>query len=81
MRFNRCLVPNSICGPSRACVLTGKYNHINGLYNNEGGLVFDGSQTTFPKLLQGAGYSTAIIIPASDFQRKHRETGPIAWVL
>src|SRR5947207_7658845 len=34
MRFDRCVVPNSICGPSRATVLTGKYNHINGFVNN-----------------------------------------------
>src|SRR3974390_112083 len=34
MRFDRCLVTNSICGPSRACVLTGKYSHVNGFYNN-----------------------------------------------
>ena len=34
MRFDRCLVPNSICGPSRATVLTGKYSHLNGFYNN-----------------------------------------------
>ena len=34
MRFDRCLVPNSICGPSRATVLTGKYSHRNGFYNN-----------------------------------------------
>src|SRR6266851_2108769 len=34
VRFNRCLVPNSICGPSRATVLTGTYNHINGYPNN-----------------------------------------------
>ena len=33
MRFDRCLVTNSICGPSRACVLTGKYSHANGFYN------------------------------------------------
>ena len=61
MRFNRCLVPNSICGPSRATVLTGKYNHKNGFYNNEGGIRFDGSQMTFPKLLQTAGYQTAVV--------------------
>ncbi|HEV8060594.1 MAG TPA: sulfatase-like hydrolase/transferase, partial [Gemmataceae bacterium] len=34
MRFDRCLVPNSICGPSRATVLTGKYSHLNGFFNN-----------------------------------------------
>jgi hypothetical protein len=33
MRFNRCLVPNSICGPSRATILTGTYSHLNGFYN------------------------------------------------
>ncbi len=60
MRLDRCLVPNSICGPSRATVLTGKYSHRNGFYNNSNSR-FDGSQTTFPKLLQQAGYQTAII--------------------
>ena len=60
MRFNRCVVPNSICGPSRATVLTGKYNHINGFYNNTNSK-FDGSQPTYPKMLQAAGYQTAVI--------------------
>ncbi len=59
MRFDRCLVPNSICGPSRAVILTGKYSHLNGFYRN--GHVFNGAQQTFPKLLQKAGYQTAII--------------------
>jgi arylsulfatase A-like enzyme len=60
MRFNRCLVTNSICGPSRATILTGKYSHLNGFYNNVTSR-FDGTQQTFPKLLRQAGYATAII--------------------
>jgi arylsulfatase A-like enzyme len=60
MRFDRCLVTNSICGPSRATVLTGLYNHLNGFVNNSN-CTFDGSQTTFPKLLRSAGYQTALI--------------------
>jgi len=60
MRFTRCLVTNSICGPSRATILTGKYSHKNGFYKNEA-TRFDGSQQTFPKLLREAGYETAII--------------------
>ncbi len=60
MRFNRCLVTNSLSGPSRACILTGKYSHKNGFYFNEA-TPFDSSQQTFPKLLQKAGYQTAIV--------------------
>ncbi len=60
MKFNRCLVTNSICGPSRATILSGKYSHANGFYNNTNSR-FDGAQTTFPKLLRAAGYQTAIV--------------------
>lgn len=60
MRFDRCLVTNSISGPCRAVILTGKYSHINGFLSNEA-REFDGSQQTFPKLLQEAGYNTAMI--------------------
>jgi arylsulfatase A-like enzyme len=61
MRFDRCLVTNSISGPCRAVILTGKYSHINGFLTNEGQKPFDGSQQTFPKLLQREGYVTAVI--------------------
>jgi arylsulfatase A-like enzyme len=69
IRFDRCLVPNSICGPSRATVLTGKYSHSNGFYDNTNSL-FDGSQTTFPKLLRAGGYQTAL------FGKWHLVTDP-----
>jgi len=61
MRFNRCLVTNSLSGPCRAVVLTGKYSHRNGFMKNEGQAPFDGTQQTFPKLLQASGYNTAMI--------------------
>jgi arylsulfatase A-like enzyme len=60
MIFNRCLVTNSICGPSRATILTGKYSHLNGFPQNDT-TKFNGAQQTFPKLLQQAGYQTAVI--------------------
>ncbi|WP_179004815.1 sulfatase family protein [Winogradskyella forsetii] len=57
--FKNNFCTNSICGPSRAVVLTGKFSHVNGFRMN--GDQFDGSQQTFPKLLQKAGYNTAVI--------------------
>ena len=59
MRFTRCYVTNAICGPSRAVIQTGKYNHLNGFFRN--GITFNGDQQTFPKLLQNAGYQTAVV--------------------
>jgi len=58
--FTRGFVTNSLCAPSRAVVLTGNFNHINGRIDN-GASVFNQDQMTFPKLLQKAGYQTAMI--------------------
>jgi len=58
--FSNSFCTNSICGPSRAVILTGKFSHVNGFMQNRGGK-FDGSQPTFPKYLQKEGYETAMI--------------------
>jgi len=60
VKFTRSFVANSLSGPSRACMLTGKHSHKNGFTNNEHG-IFDGEQQTMPKLLQKAGYQTSIV--------------------
>lgn len=59
MTFRRNFVTNSICGPSRATILTGTHAHIHGMLGNE--RQFDGTQPTLPKYLQEEGYQTAII--------------------
>ena len=59
MLFRNCFCTNSICGPSRAVILTGKHSHLNGFLQN--GNRFDATQQVFPRLLQQVGYQTAVI--------------------
>lgn len=60
MLFRNSFCANSICGPSRATILTGKHSHKNGFMRNTG-KGFDQSQWTLSKALHAAGYNTAII--------------------
>jgi len=59
MRFEHCFCTNSICTPSRASILTGTYNHVNGVTTLA--TYMDNRLQTFPKLLREAGYETAMI--------------------
>lgn len=60
VRFTNSFVANSLSGPSRACMITGKHSCQNGFFDNTH-CVFDSTQQTFPKLLQKAGYQTALV--------------------
>ncbi len=68
MRFDNCFCTNSICTPSRATILAGTYNHINGVTTLA--TPMDNETLTFPKILQDAGYQTAV------FGKWHLGTGP-----
>ena len=69
MRFNNCFVTNSICTPSRAAILTGKYSHINGVpvFNH-----FDGSQPTLAKVSAEGRLSHRHDRQMAPRQRSHR---------
>lgn len=59
MRFNNCFCTNSICAPSRATILTGTYNHVNGVTTLS--TPIDGRQDSFIKRLKADGYQTAVV--------------------
>ena len=69
MRFENSFTTNALCAPSRAVLLTGKYNHLNGMYSNPADTTqgmtrestFDESQETLPKILKQHGYQTGIV--------------------
>ncbi len=70
--FKNSFCGNSICGPSRASILTGKHSHKNGFLSNAGGGL-DQSQWTVAKSLHGAGYNTAVI------GKWHLRTDPVGF--
>jgi arylsulfatase A-like enzyme len=68
MRFTRAFCTNAICTPSRAAILTGTYNHVNGVTTLD--TPMDNALETYPKILQRAGYRTAM------FGKWHLGHGP-----
>lgn len=68
MLFKNCFCTNSICTPSRAAILTGTYNHVNKVTTLS--TPMDNQLRTFPKILRGQGYQTAV------FGKWHLGTGP-----
>ena len=71
MLFVNSFVTNSICGPARATVLTGQYGHLNGVMTNNEAL--HPMTVTFPRLMQAAGYQTAL------FGKWHLRTQPVGF--
>jgi len=59
VRFRNAMVVNSLCSPSRACFLTGRYNHFNGIANNN--TAFPTNSVTWATLLNDRGYVTGYI--------------------
>jgi len=57
--FRNNFCANSICGPSRASILTGKHSHKNGVTGNAA--IWNGKQMLLPRVMQRAGYNTALI--------------------
>jgi arylsulfatase A-like enzyme len=58
MRLDNCFCTNSICTPSRASILTGTYNHVNGVTTLA--TPIQNRMVTYNRILGSQGYQTAI---------------------
>ena len=59
MTFDNAFCTNAICTPSRACIITGQYPHVNGVFDLRGNILPE--KQVLPILFRNAGYQTAII--------------------
>jgi arylsulfatase A-like enzyme len=59
VRFRNAFVVQSLCSPSRAAFLAGRYNHVNGVRDNS--THFPTNSVTVATQLRPAGYTTAYI--------------------
>jgi len=59
MTFDNAFCTNAICTPSRACIITGQYPHVNGVFDLRGNIAPE--KQTLPILFREAGYQTAMI--------------------
>ena len=57
--FDNAFCTNGICTPSRACIITGQYNHVNGVFDLGGSIAPE--KQTLPIAMKAAGYQTAMI--------------------
>lgn len=61
VRFERAYCNNPVCGPSRACFMSGQYPHTHGITGND---IFNYTATRplcVPEVFRRAGYQTAIV--------------------
>jgi arylsulfatase A-like enzyme len=59
VRFRNAFATSSLCSPSRAAFLTGRYNHLNGVVNNH--TPFPTNSVTHATVLRAAGYKTGYV--------------------
>ena len=59
MTFDNAFCTNAICTPSRACIITGQYPHVNGVFDLRGNILPE--KQVLPILFRNAGYQTAMI--------------------